>query len=289
MTGSADITDLGVNRRSLLAHMGLASIGVAVTAAPAAATSANPVPTGRASFSPRGGFDLSNPSDLKRARLKVLNSLDGSTTYFYTMTRHILCPPDKPPYPFHAEMELTTLWLERTDAMSEDEAKIRAFFTRVPLDPYSFEVIDQYKNPYTNKTLPLEDTLFAGSGFDVSLDAGTPADPVLQSDEPHYRIGDEIAFIMFDPRAGEGAFQPRIDTVVWRAKYDAVMDPATTSVEADHTYSAILKASAYPWSGIEEGDPAQMLTMKTGRKLMTLDTLPVEVQNAIVAKYPDRV
>lgn len=284
------MSEVGLKRRSLLAQLGLASVGFALAGDSAIAATTEPrIPAGRATFTPRGGFDLSNPAHLKRARLKVLNSLDGRTTYFYTITRHILCPPSGEPYPLHAEMELTSIGLERTTDMTEDEAKVRAVFTRAPLDPYTFKVISEYQNPYVGRTLPVKDTLFAGGGRAVSLDADTPANPILQSDEPHYRIGDDIAFIMFDPRTGEGEFQPRIDTVVWRTNYAALMDAQTLTVDADYTFSAVLRASAYAWSGIEEGDPAQMLTMKTGRKVSSVAALPIEVREALVAKYPERV
>ena len=283
-----------LTRRSLLTHLGLASIGLtqagAVGGAEKAAAADEPAqPYGRASFSPRGGFDLDDPGHRRLARLKLFNSLDGSKTYFYTVTRHILCPPGEAPYPLHAEMELNTIWLERAPGMTEDEAIVRALFTRTPLDPFSFEPVTGYYNPYLDRNLFVADTLFGGSGFKVSLDPEAPVSPVIQSDEPHYRIGADIAFIMFDPRAGSGAFQPRVDTVVWRTDYAALMDPGTAHVEAEHNYSAVLKASTYPWSGIPDGDAAQMLTMKTGRKLCAFDDLPREVQDLIVAKYPERV
>lgn len=284
-----------LNRRSLLVNLGLAGMGytlarsAAAAAPPPSSADGSATKAGSASFTPRGRFDLSNPADLKRARLKVLNSLDGSTTYFYSMTRHILCPPGEEPYPFHAEMELTTIQLLRDEGMDDDEAKIRAVFTRAPLDPYRFTRIESLHNPYTDKRVALKDTLFAGGGSTLSLKPDAPVSPIIQSDEPHYRMGDDIEFIMFDPRAGSGAFQPRIDTVVWRTNYDALMDPTTAAVEADYTFSAILKASVYPWSGIDDGDPAQMLTMKTGRKVNSLEALPREVHDTLVSQYPERV
>lgn len=298
------------NRRDLLQHLSLASMGVAAisTAGRAAAKPPNdagdiytppgvnvelPAEAGtlpRAVYEHPDSFDLSDPRHLKLARLKVLNSLSGDTTYFYTVTRHFLCPPGKPPHPIVAEMELTTIWLERRTDMSNDQCIVRAMFTRAPLDPVSFKPTDMIHNPYSGKNMPLKYTMFSGGGFELNLSGDTPPDLITQSDEPHYRIGDDIAFIMFDPKTSDGAFQPRMDTVTWRTKYDTLMDPNTPLIEAEHTYTSIMKASVFKmWSGVEEGDPAQVLTSKVGRKLCSVGDLPREVHEYIVKKFPHRV
>lgn len=303
-------TRADVSRRSLLANFGLVGLGFAGVGATASKSSlaaaddreyyspgglrhhlreeAGTLP--RAVFKHPRKLDLDDPHHLKLARLKVFNALDGSKTYFYTVARHVMLEPGKPPYPILAELELTTIFLERREGMSDTEAVIRAQFTRAPLHHSTFELIDSYYNPYLGREMPMKYTLFAGSGFEVDLGGDAPADPILQSDEPHYRIGDDIAFIMFDPLTKEGPRQPRVDMVTWRTKYDDLMNRKKKSVEAEYNYAATMRASDYAhWSGIEQGDPAQMLTQRTGRKVTSVNALPREVQELIVQKFPDRV
>lgn len=300
-----------ITRRSLITDLSLASIGIAGAGLTGAtALAGEPADGGskyytpglplnlpeeagtlpRANFEHPKNFDLNDPHHLKLARLKVLNALDGSKTYYYTVARHIMCPPDKPPYPIFAELELTTIWLERREGMSDTQAIVRAIFTRAPVDPFTFKPITSFSNPYVGREMPLKYTHFAGGGFEVDLSGDTPADPIVQSDEPHYRIGDDIAFIMYDPRAGDGPFHPRMDTVTWRANYKDVMNRRKSTVEAEHTYTAVMKASVYDlWSGAEDGDPAQVVTSKTGRKVTSVEDLPQECHDYIVSKFPDRV
>lgn len=244
-----------------------------------------------ATFARRGRFDLSDPVDLRLARLKTLASLSGSKTYFSTLSRHILCPPGKTPYPLVTEVELTTIFLERAEEHSPEQAVIRAVFTRVPLDPITFEPITALDIPYTGKRVRLRDTLFAGGNhlIDVNPRDKSARDIMLQPDQPHYRFGDDMGFIMFDPREGTGEWQPRVDTVVWRVNYEKLMDPAVDPVEADYTFSALMRASVFGWTGIDEDDRAQMFSMKVGKKFTSLEQLPSLTKKRIVDQYPDRV
>lgn len=304
--------DLNISRRSLIESLGSVGIGLTLAGCADTAIAGTGAVTNnkaaipavprrvidrsmwgkrpRATFKKTGNFDLSNPNDLNLARMKVLGSINGDKAYLYTISRHILCPEGKPPYPLFAEMELTTVWLERDDSISKDEAFVCAYFTRAAVDPTSFKPIDQYNNPYLGRTIEVKDTLFGGSGSKIDMGPNAPPNPITQNDDPHFRLGgDEISFILFDPRSGEGAFQPRIDTVVWSTSYRDLMDPETRNVRSSHSYSAVLKASAYPWSGITKSDPAQMLTMKTGTKVNSLADLPKEFQDRLVSRYPERM
>lgn len=309
---ASPMKSLALSRRSLLQNLSLMSMGVAGAAAAATPGRAAATASGDEKYFSPGGMpydlpedagtlapavfdhpgklDLSDPHHLKLARLKVLNSLNGAKTYYYTVTRHIMCEPGKPPYPLLAELELTTIFLERREGMSDTEAVIRAQFTRAPLHHSTFEPIDAYYNPYVGRDIPMKYTLFAGGGFEVDLAGEKPADPITQSDEPHYRIGDDIAFIMYDPLSQDGARQPRVDMATWRVNYDDLMNRRKKVIEAEHTYTAFMRAAEYRhWSGLEPGDPAQILTSKTGRKVHSLDALPRECHDLIVNKFPHRV
>ena len=50
----------------------------------------------RAVFAQRGDFDLDDPAQLARARLKSIFSLDGSTSYVVRLSRALICPPGAP-------------------------------------------------------------------------------------------------------------------------------------------------------------------------------------------------
>lgn len=288
-------------RRDLLAGLGLAAIGVAVAPVTLARkTEKSYTPPGLlkdtpetgkmppAVFDYRGPFDLKNHEHYKLARLKTLNSLTGAKTYFSTISRHMLCPPGEAPYPLVNQVELTTLLLERPEGASKTSAIIRAIFTRIPIDTVTFQPIYELYIPYLDRTVPLTDTLFAGSGFELDLDGDVAPDPIIQSDEPYYEFGDEVGFIMYDPRAGQGDFQPRVDTVVWRVNKDELMDPSRDPIAADYTYTAVMKASVFKWTQIPDGDPTQVLTMKVGHKSPSLQALPQQVKDLVVSKYPER-
>ncbi|MEM8917392.1 MAG: hypothetical protein AAGE37_00925 [Pseudomonadota bacterium] len=275
-------------RRSILGG-GAALIAGGLIAPPTQARGTKPADRTDLLFDQTGNFDLSNPQELLLARAKAVSCLSGERVHIAMMTRHMLAPPGKVPFQILAEVELMTIWLAPDLENQPNKAAIQALFTRIPVDPLSFQPVTKYHNAYLGRDVDVEHTIFGGSGLPLD-----PADPVpniiFQQDEPHYRMGREIGFVMFDPRSGEGAHQPHVDTAVFRVDHDALMDPATASVAADYSYTSFLRASIFPWTGIEKGDETQVLTLKEGRKIIGgVQALPAEFQNTIGQLYPERI
>lgn len=242
---------------------------------------------GTTAFSKTGGFDLADPRDRLLARIKVMASLTGERTYIYSVSRHMLAPPNKPSYQFFAEFDLRTIWIEPATEPG-GLPHTRALFTKIPVDPISFEPISEYYNPYLGRTLPVEPVLYAGSGLPIDLDSPEP-NIIYQQDKPHYRLGDDIIFINFDPKEGDGSFQPHTDSAMLRANHAQLMDPSNGWVGADYTLNAVRKASAYPWSGITKTEEAQVLSMKLGRKVGRTKDLPPEFLRTIGSQFPERL
>lgn len=253
----------------------------------ASAASAHPHGAALPVFGKSGNFDLNNPRDRLLARIKVNASLTGERAYIWNMSRHMLCEPGKVPYQILAEMELMTIWIE-PPAGEAAPAKIGALFTRIPVDPLTFAPVTSYDNPYTGNTVALENTLFGGSGLPLDPDDPEP-NIVFQQNKPHYRMGENITFVNFDPAAGDGPHQPKVDSAMLTANYADLMDPATGVVEAEYQFAAYFPAGAYRWTDVAKDDQAKIFSMKAGRKVGDKSSLPPEFLRTIGQLYPERI
>jgi hypothetical protein len=238
-------------------------------------------------------FNLDDPMGRSLARLRVLQNFEGKTSYLAVLSRWLLCVPNKPPVPYLNEVELNTIFLtepESKAAGKDDELSFtqNAIFTRMPVDPVTLTPIQQVRNPVTGGMVDTPDTLFASSS---QLKVGAPgvADVLLQPDRPHFRVGRDIRFVMLDIRAGEGAYQPRVDTATWSIPYEILMDPRRAVVDADYSYTALLRASVFASTGVAADDPTQLLILKTGIKVNSVDALPDFTKSTIVKSYPERL
>ncbi|WP_394728716.1 hypothetical protein [Altererythrobacter sp. GH1-8] len=272
-----------IDRRFFLAGTG------AAFAAPLLSTS---VPTrahsghGVSVFGKSGNFDLDNPRDRLLARIKINASLTGKRVYLWNMSRHMFCEPGKPPYQILAELEAMTIWIDAPEE-GATAGKIGALFTRTPVDPATFEPISSYDNPYTGKTVKLEDTLFGGNGFPVDPEVAEP-NIVFQQHRPHYRMGDEFSIVNFDPDKEPGEHQPKVDSAVLTANYADVMDPSTGSADCNYSFAANFPADRYRWADVAKGDPSKIFTLKVGKKVSSLNDVPPEFQRTLIAQYPER-
>jgi hypothetical protein len=242
---------------------------------------------GTPAFGRTGNFDLDDPAERLLARIKVTASLTGERTSIYSVSRYMMAPPGRPSYQLFAEFDVRTIWIEPAPD-SQSLPRTRALFTKIPVDPVTFEPIKDYYNPYIGKTLPVQPVLYAGAGLPIDLCGSTP-DIIYQQDKPHYRLGDDIVFVNFDPRNEDGPIQPHTDSAMLRVNFADLMNPAKGWVEAEYTIAAVRKASAYPWSGVQKGDEAQMLSMKMGRKVGRRQDLPPEFLRIFSSKFPDRI
>lgn len=301
--------DTAFARRELLAALAGVAAGMAVpTLASAQARGGNRIwspggmphdlPPGalqrpRARVPRRPPFDLDDPMGRSLARLRVLENFEGKTSYLAVLSRWILCPPNKPPVPYFNEIEVNTMFLTEPDDKSSGGGDGLTFvqngiFTRMPVDPVSLTPIREIRNPVTGKVVETPDTLFA-SATPMKVGAPGAADVLLQPDRPHFRIGRDVRFVMLDIRAGEGSHQPRVDSATWSIPYDVLMDPRRAMVEADYSYTALLRASVFASAGAAADDPTQLLILKSGIKVNSVDALPDFVKATIAKQYPDRL
>jgi hypothetical protein len=238
-------------------------------------------------FGKSGNFNLDDPRDRLLARIKINASLTGERSYIYNISRHMMCEPGKVPYQILAELELVTIWIEPTPG-ARAPAKIGSLFTRIPVDPLTFQPISDYTNPTTGRTIALKPTLFGGTGLPLDPDDPKP-NIVFQQNKPHYRMGDKLVIVNFDPNPQEGPHQPRVDSAMLTANHAEVMDPARGSVVADYCFSAYFPAPVYKWSDLPADDPARVFSMKLGRKVFRREDIPAEFQRTIIAQFPERV
>jgi hypothetical protein len=291
-------------RDSLLAFAGLAYGASLLDDAAAAAPPAAPA---RAAYTPPGlqrdlppeagtlppaviaarlPFDLQTAAGRRLARLKTIGNLVGRRNYMAFFTRHIWCAPGQPAVPLLNEIELMTTFLERSAAGVDAAVLQRIIVTRVPLDARTLTPVASVVLP-GGPRIALVDTLFA---MTLPLDLGDDAKPdaVLQHDQPHFAFGADTAFTMFDPRAGAGSHQPRVDMSIWRAKTAELMDPARDPIRAEYGFSAIMRANVFGWTELKDDDATQVLRQKIGFKTHALDELPDSVKRYILDVYPNR-
>lgn len=268
---------LGPSRRSVLGGSAVLAAGLSAAASAAPASI----------LGKSGNFNLDDPRDRLLARIKINASLTGERSYLYNMSRHMMCEPGKVPYQILAELELMTIWIEPTPG-AKAPAKIGSLFTRIPVDPLTFEPISQYTNPVTGKTVVLKPTLFGGSGLPLDPDDPKP-NIVFQQNKPHYRMGDKLVIVNFDPNQQEGPHQPRVDSAMLTANHADVMNPALGSVEAEYAFSAYFPAPVYKWSDLPKEDPSKVFSMKVGRKVFRREDIPAEFHRTIIAQFPERV
>jgi hypothetical protein len=235
-------------------------------------------------FPGREPFDLNDARERSLARLKVLVSLTGERAYLSVLSRHFLCPPGVPPKPWVNELELFTMFLERTPAGDVQ----RSIFTRVFVDPESLRPISELKDPFTGGVIPVGDRLFALT-LPVKLEPEAQVRNVNEAQLPLFRCGEWIDFPSLAVRVGEGFHQPSFDTSTWRVRYDDLQSRRKPRIEAHYSFSSLLRGSFLSWSRMDRGDPTQVLTAKTGLKVNSPSALPTLVRELIADRYPNRL
>ena len=117
----------------------------------------------RAIFKQHGQFELDDPAQLGRARLKSIFSLDGSKSYVLRVSRSLICPPGKPSQTLLNEMQFWYSFMEVADVdqqSGEPSSVIRhSLFTRVAVDPVTFKPQRQLKILETGKVHGRAETL----------------------------------------------------------------------------------------------------------------------------------
>ena len=253
----------------------------------------------RALFKQRGDFDLSNPAELARARMKSIFSLDGTKSYVLRVSRSLICPPGVEAQTLLTELQLwySVFELVSTDEQSGEPTQVinHSLFTRMAVDPETMQRLPEVKIVETGQTLDVPDTLFAASittdlvtGREARMggDGNTAAGPT----SGYTTLGPDLVFLAKGGRTNEGPHQPQVDMSSWAAPMNEVQDPSLGSASARYSFSGISKASIYSWAGPYGGpEETQVINHKIGVKSPTFDGLPDYIKTLMQDRYPDRI
>ncbi|MEM1261402.1 MAG: hypothetical protein AAGH76_03320 [Pseudomonadota bacterium] len=245
-------------------------------------------------------LDLSNLSDAWYAKIKATNNLRGAKSYVAMFSRGYLCPQGTPAQPTFGHCGLWT-WQLQVPTQEEfpdarpDSMVQRALYTGVILDPYTFEPVDEIKNPVTGKTVAVEDSTFAmnfllhpqGGGRDRDNERFFNTE--TRKEIPHVRFGDEVSFVLAGIFQGEGKYQPRTDSSWWSTNYNDLIDPGKHFVDTRYNFTGIMRAWERKWLGIEKPDMTQLLWSVEGKKFNDVGKMPEMIEKYVLEKYPDRI
>jgi hypothetical protein len=304
---------VSVERRVLLASVGLLAAGLAHRAAAQEAASSTSLPpsfksgfaTGpKGIIEARAPFDLANPRENWYALMKTTNNLVGARTYVPMFLRAFLCPQGTAGFPIYTSFGMWTWQLEAPDPAKFDDLRPgdviqRAMYTGVICDPWTFQPVQSIRNPYTGKTVEVRDSLFAESWLLLSGGRGfrgVDRPGFRATDEerakrgtPYVRFGEDTAFNIAGILQGEGPLQPRVDGSFWTVRHADLMDPRKDLIEATYCFAGISRARERKWLGLADDDPSQLLFNTQGRKVHSLDRIPQAVKDTVLRKYPDRI
>ena len=301
-------------RRDLLE--GLGTVGMAVAAGSVLSNSAfaedtftpaglpRDLPEGalekpRAVFKQTGNFDLSNPAELARARMKSIFTLDGTKSYVLRVSRNLICPPGTQAQTLMTELQMwySAFELVSTDDETGEPTQVinHSVFTRMAVDPETMQHRPEVKVVETGETLHVPDTLFAASittdletGREARLggDGNTTAGPT----SGYTTLGPDLVFLAKGGRTNDGPHQPQVDMSSWAAPMSEVQDPALGAASARYSFSGIAKATIYSWADAYGGAAeTQVLNHKVGVKSPTFDGLPGYIKTLMLERYPERI
>lgn len=302
------------SRREILQTFGSAAAGLLLPIATVRAEGAPPVftPPGvvkdlpdevfdrpRAVFAQRGNFDLDDPRQLALARLKSIFSLDGSKSYVVRLSRALICPPGKAAQTLLHEMLCWYSFIEAVESDGGEPTQVitHSLFTRVAVDPLTFEPLRRLRVPETGQVLDVPDTLFAASvstdlasGRERRVDAAATSSVEAGVTSPYALMGPDVVFLAKGGHNDEGAHQPQVDMSAWSTPRDELMDPSTASATARYSFSGISRARIFSWAKQYSGSEAtQVLTHKIGLKSPTFAGLPDNIKRIMERYYPERI
>jgi hypothetical protein len=302
-----------IDRRTLLASVGLVAAGFAGGAAAQDKASSASLPSsfrGRFGTGPKGiirgraPFDLTQPLQNWYALMKTTNNLVGARTYVPMFLRAFFCPQGTAGFPLYTSFGMWTWQLEQPDPakftdLQPGDVIQRALYTGVICDPWTFQPVDTIRNPHTGKTVEVRDSLFAeswlllagGRGF-----RGVDRPDFRSIDEerarrgtPYVRFGDQTAFNIAGILQAEGPLQPRVDGSFWTVEHAELMDPRKDLIEATYCFAGVSRARERKWLGLADDDPSQLLFNTQGRKVHSLDRVPQAIKDTVLERYPDRI
>lgn len=306
-----------ISRRDILSTFG--SVGVGLLASPSFAQAqkgeesftppgvkkdlpAEALSKPRAIFKQRGDFDLDDPAQLGRARMKSIFSLDGSKSYVLRLSRSLICPPNQPAQTLLNELQFwfSVIELVDTDAQTGEPSEVitHSVFTRVAVDPVTLTPKRELKITETGQTVFVPDTLFAASvradlatGREGRIDDGKTSTTVeAGATSPYTLLGPDVLFLAKGGHNNEGDHQPQVDMSSWATPKAELMNDRLGSATARYSFSGISRSRIFSWAQEYGGDSeTQVLNHKTGIKSPTFEGLPDSIKTIMLENYPDRI
>lgn len=251
-----------------------------------------------------GGYDLSSVDDNFFAFAKVQANLAGEYSWGGRYGTIMLCPPDRPAFPFLGRLTLTKVFVtsaEEADIPNKgpDDYVLWGTMTTTHVDPRTFEPVSKLRNPYTGKMMEAPTIHYADRlAYRKSQSIIVPGVDPKFYEQPwdkeggfsqHYiDSGDEISYTLLGAAQKPGPQQPRIDYSFYTVKSDDLMNVSKRSIDTKRDYSALQKASEYSWYGVPRGDEAQLLVHMAGIKTQNIARLPKPIKTGILERHKDR-
>ena len=251
-----------------------------------------------------GPFDLSRPLDNHYAFAKVQANLAGEYSWLAQYGWVLLAPPGQPAFPWLGKVMLAQIFVTAaSDDIVQDPEEhdyvLWGTFNQVYVDPRTMQPIDRTLNPYTGQMIDIHSVDYADRlAFRLGKSIVVPGVDPKFYDQPWDRdggylqhfidTGHEISYTVLGAAQLPGPQQPRVDVALWTSQTDDIMDPAKRSIDCKRDYSSMMKASEYPWMGVNVGDQAQILTHLTGIKTQNTARLPDFIKPLIIDRFKGR-
>lgn len=255
-------------------------------------------------FDAKAPFDFNDPLGRWAALLKSTQNLIGKRTYVSSYSRIYLTEVGKQSQIFYGSTGSWTFQnvvplpgqFPQFGTLPKGTALQLGLYTGVQLDPYTFKPVEEVYNPIIDRKVRVEDTLFAESyllypgGGMTSVERSqfmNNRDPVKHS---YIRSGKELAWCVPALFAGEGDFQPRMDSSWWVCDYDKLQDPTVNLIDCKYSWVGLTRAAEKPWWGMQDMDDGTYGTLWNtyGTVTNTLEKVEGSVLEYVFSKYPER-
>jgi len=238
-----------------------------------------------------GKLDLSKPEDAFTAKLRMQGRLDERDAPWWYFGRIYGIVGETAP---RLLVRFEGLEIPRFTKTLEGQYAASGVTTSFFQDPYTKQVLQEFKNPYTGKTNAVSPNMLGGTADPVVFHSirGTRPARVAEADWTYgsghdvWDFHDEHVWISHDRVYPPGIPQPMGESSVGRARLEDLLDTSRAYCPAgfSSTYFA-------PWPRWMEmaGQPGHVVWHADGVKLDGIDALPRDFRERMEKLYPDRL
>lgn len=249
-------------------------------------------------------FNLEDPVGRWAAVLKSTMNLVGARTYVSSFSRVYLTEVGKPAQVFYGTCGTWTYQqvvpkpgqFKQFEPLPENTVLQLGLYTGVVLDPHTFLPTEEVYNPIIGRKVKTEDSLFAESYLLYPGGGMTSVErsQFLNNREPvkhaFVRSGDSLAWMFPALFAGQGDFQPRMDSSWWVCDYNELQNPKKDLIDCKYSWVGMTRAAEKKWWGMQGMDNGIYGTLWNTYGTVTNELSRVEgiVLDHVFSKYPDR-